>query len=216
MTVPCAHVHLGLVIQHEFALGQGAADSLQAFVMAADAAVLLGVEDVVTVLARQLGLIHGLVGLAQQLIRIDVFRLRIEGDAETGRDLEYEVANLHRLGSGGEQAGEHRRTGFDVGQIEQHGDELVAAQAGEGVAFAQSLLHAGGHGDQQLVAGFMSMVVVDGLEAIQVEKGHRQPLSVAVAPEPWPGAGGRPAARGWADWSARRSGRCVRAAVRAP
>jgi hypothetical protein len=44
-------------------LGQGVTDAFQAFVMAADVAVLLGVEDVVTVLAGQLGLIHGLVGL---------------------------------------------------------------------------------------------------------------------------------------------------------
>jgi hypothetical protein len=48
------------------------ADALQAFVLAAHMAVLVGVEHVVTVLASQLGLVHGLVGLAQQLVGFDV------------------------------------------------------------------------------------------------------------------------------------------------
>ena len=37
-----------------------------------------------------------------------------------------------------------------------------------------------GHGHQQLVAGIMAIGVVDGLEAIQVEIGHRQQLAAAL------------------------------------
>ncbi len=73
--------------------------------MAADAAVLLGVEDVIAVLAGQLGLIHGLIGLAQQLIRVHVFVLRIKGDADAGRNLQDVIADPHRLGRGSRAGG---------------------------------------------------------------------------------------------------------------
>jgi hypothetical protein len=88
MTVAGAHVHLRLVMENEFAGRQGAPDTLQALVVAAHAAILFGVEDVVAVLAGQLGLIHRLVGLPQQLVGIDLLGLRVEGDAEAGRHLE--------------------------------------------------------------------------------------------------------------------------------
>ena len=134
----------------------------------------------VTILARELRLIHGLVGLTQQLLGIDVVRLRVEGDADTGGDLQHLLANRHRRRRRGQQAGEHRHAGLEVGQVEQHGDELVATDAGEGVAFAQDLLHAGGDGDQQLVARGMPVLVVDGLEAVQIEKGDRQQAPIPL------------------------------------
>ena len=88
-------------MQFKFVPGEGDPDALQVCVMAAHIAILLGVKNVVAVFARLLGLIHGLVCLAQQLVGIHFFRLRIEGDAETGRDLEEDAgregaAHLHR------------------------------------------------------------------------------------------------------------------------
>ena len=41
-------------------------------------------------------------------IRLDVFRLRVKGDAETGRHLEHEVAHRNRLCRRCQQAVEHR------------------------------------------------------------------------------------------------------------
>ena len=80
-----SHIDLGLVMQDELLLFQRQADAFHAFVAAPDAAVLCRIEEVQTVLARQLGLVHGLVGLAQQLIGVDVLlRLRVEGDAHAG------------------------------------------------------------------------------------------------------------------------------------
>ena len=58
-----AHIDLRLVVEDELLRRQRAPDVFQAFVMAAQAAILLGVEDVEAVLARELGLIHRLVGL---------------------------------------------------------------------------------------------------------------------------------------------------------
>ena len=74
----------------------------------AHAAVLRRIEDVIAILARHFGLIHGLVGLAQQLIGLDVLGLRIEGHAQAGRDLQHQRAQLHWRGSGLKQPGQHR------------------------------------------------------------------------------------------------------------
>ena len=131
-----AHVDLGLEVHHELAVAESAPNLLQRFVQSAHVAVLIGVEQVIAVLAGELGLVHGLVGLAQQLVGVDLVALRVEGDAETGRDLEHEVADRDRLCRRRQQAVEHRQAGGGVGQIEQHRDELVAAHPGQRIAFA--------------------------------------------------------------------------------
>jgi hypothetical protein len=51
---PGAQIHLGLVIQDEFPLGQGAADVFPAFMMTTNIAILFGVKNVVAILAGQL------------------------------------------------------------------------------------------------------------------------------------------------------------------
>ncbi len=73
------HVHLGLVMQHELSMGKANSDALYALVLPAQATVLFRFEKVVPVLTRQFGLVHGLVGLPQKLIRIHLFRLWVEG-----------------------------------------------------------------------------------------------------------------------------------------
>jgi hypothetical protein len=80
-----AHVHLGLVIEGKLVRRHGLADALQVLMPAADNMVVFGIEDVVAMAACQLGLVHGLVGLAQQRIRIQIELLWIKGHANTGR-----------------------------------------------------------------------------------------------------------------------------------
>ena len=91
-----AHVDLGLVVQHELAALQCHANAPQAFVMVAQAAVMRGIKHTAAVLARHFGLVHGLVGLAQELVGIDVLRLRVEGDAQAGRNLQAQAVHLNR------------------------------------------------------------------------------------------------------------------------
>ena len=64
---------------------------------------------------------------------------------------------------------------------EQHG-ELLAAVAGERVRGPQHRPPGGGGRGQQLVAGLVAVVVVEGLEAVEVE--HRQAQVPAVAARP--------------------------------
>ena len=60
-----------------------------------------------------------------------------------------------------------------------HQDELVAAQARHQIALAGAGLQAQRHFGQYLVTEGMAMLVVDRLEAIEVDQQHRQWLAVA-------------------------------------
>ena len=168
------HIYLGLVVEDEFAGDEGAANVYQGFVVAAHAAILLGVEDVIAVLAGLLRLVHRLVSLTQQLVGVDFVGLRVKGDAEAGGNLEREVANRRRCGRRDEQPAEHRHAGGNIRQVEENRDEFVAAEAGEGIAFTQRHFHARSERDQQLVADLMPVFVVDRLEAVEIEVGDRQ------------------------------------------
>ena len=63
-----------------------------------------------------------------------------------------------------------------------HDDELVPAEAGDGVAGTRSGGEAGGDGTQQRVAGVVPERVVDDLEPVDVDEQHRQRSRRPVAP----------------------------------
>jgi hypothetical protein len=48
------------------------------------ATVLCSIEDVIAILTSQLGLVHGLIGLAQELVGINVLILWIKGHTNAG------------------------------------------------------------------------------------------------------------------------------------
>ena len=56
--------------------------------------------------------------------------------------------------------------------VAQQAGEFVPAQAAHHIAIAQCVAHAGGDDAQHLVAGGMAVLIVDELEAIQVEHHH--------------------------------------------
>ncbi|HRH28702.1 MAG TPA: hypothetical protein PKV17_07975, partial [Aquabacterium sp.] len=57
-------------------------------------------------------------------------------------------------------------------QVFQHQQELVAAQAPQGVLLAHTLAQSLGHHLEQQVARGVSQAVVDGLEVVQVDEDH--------------------------------------------
>jgi hypothetical protein len=89
-------------------------------------------------------------------------------------------STCYRLRRCRQQAGEQGQAGIGIGQVDEDRDELVTAETGERVPFAQDLLHAAGDGRQNLVAGGVSVLIVDRLEAIEVEIDHRQRLPAAL------------------------------------
>lgn len=61
------------------------ANAFEALVMAENGLIVRHFEKLVAVFARQFGLVHSLVGLAQQLVGVERLGLRVEGDTQTGR-----------------------------------------------------------------------------------------------------------------------------------
>ena len=147
---------------------------LLAFVEIADAAVLFGIEKLEAVFPAQFGLVHGLIGLAQQLFLIHFPGLRVKNHAQTGADLKLFVTKLHRGRDAAEQALDDRQAVGGFGQIREDHHKFIAPQPGQGVAFTHDLLHAFGEGEQELVGGHRPKLVIDAFEVVNVEVNHRQ------------------------------------------
>ncbi|MNQ87027.1 hypothetical protein D3C85_1022370 [compost metagenome] len=64
---------------------------------------------------------------------------------------------------------------FALGQALEDDHEFVAADPGDGVGAVQNALEPRGGRDQHAVAGRMTIAVVDGLEAIEIDKHQRHP-----------------------------------------
>ena len=133
------------------------------------AAVELGVEEAEGVLARALDLVHRRVGVAGEVLGGGAVA-REERDADADRGAELALAQPHR---GGERlqhlARDHLRVLGLVDVRQQHG-ELVAAEAGEGVAAAQRGRQPARDRTQQQVALGVAEGVVDQLEAVDVDE----------------------------------------------
>ena len=129
-------------------------------VLTAQTCIPCGVKNMVTVLARDLGLVHRLVRLAQQLIGIDIITLRVVGNPDAAGNLNDHAIHLYRLGDDGQQSIDQILRCTLIAQIGKYGDELVATQAGDGIALAQAILHARGKGHQQLIADVMAMYII--------------------------------------------------------
>lgn len=131
------------------------------------------VEEAEVVAALILGAIHGDVGMLDQGLMRDAV-IGVDGDADAGRDVELVAAEMER--------GLQRRQDLfgDVGGVVARADvwqeqqELIAADARQGVALAQAMAQALAHQLQQFVADQMAQGVVDRFETIQVQEHHGQ------------------------------------------
>src|SRR5581483_3975538 len=73
-----------------------------------------------------------------------------------------------RLADGGDERCGHRARGSVVCAILDDGEELVAADAGDGVGVARTNAEPRSQGAQQLISGIVAELVVDGFEAIEI------------------------------------------------
>ena len=171
----------GLVVQAQFAALPGAAQFFFQLHPALHRLVHgLGIKAVAA-LAGDLGLVHGDVGVLEQLHGAG----RIEGeqrDAHRGAQEHLPPLQHQRpLHFFDQLLGQTARAGADVFGQEQH-DEFVATEAGDlGALPAQSFdRHADAHRQlaQHFVAGLVAQGVVDALEVVQV---HEQQGQFAAA-----------------------------------
>ena len=179
-----AHVHLGLVMQHELLQVQRllhAANGHHAFFSAPP---VLGVEEQVTVAAGLLGAVHGVVGVAQQGVGVAAVH-RIDGGPHAGGHLHLVLTGLDHVGQRHHpQHALDRHAGFIQRARPQQQHEFVATQPRRRIfpmlAAAQRAAQPACQFRQQTVAGGVPVVVVDRLEAVQVQAANHQQVAVPV------------------------------------
>ena len=133
-----------------------------------------------TVASGLLGLVHGRVGIAQNLLGV----LAVVGDhryADTGPDMK--IAPLEREGLPQHMQNllGHAFHGGRVIDTGEHDQEFVAGQARHHIVGTQAAGQAIRHLDQHQVAGAMTEGIVDLLEAIQIQVHDHGLLALALA-----------------------------------
>src|SRR5271165_3673657 len=215
-TTPPAPSTCGLIMQDELAIVNGEPQSGLQNRRGGERALHLGVEEAQHVAPRRFRLIHRDVGLLEQFVeRIDGVDEQRDADARSavmqapsdGVGLiehgQNPLADLLRL-----RAGLHDAL---VQFFEEH-DELVAAEAGGGVAVAHAAGDPSRDLDQQLVARIVASGLVEDLEVVDTDK-QKRPLSPAArAADERLLADGRGRGDGWATGSEHRNRRGARSA----
>ena len=126
-----------------------------------------------------LGLVHRGVGELQQVAR-HLAVVGVEADADGGRDHHFlPIVEFQRFLERGNDLFRHALGLGAVGDVLQHHGELVAAEAGDRIAFAHDLAQAPAGRLEHAVAGGVPHRVVDVLEAVEVEEQHRHPPRAA-------------------------------------
>ena len=178
VNMPAHQVHLRLVGDREFVVGQGAAQIALHVGLVSRGAVHGGVEEHVTPASSLLGAEHGRVGIAQY----PVHALRVVGenaDADAAANMVLVGTHRERPGQRLQQlVGDPPRV-HALGDARQHDDEFVATKPGHHILLAHTSAHAAGGLGQHQVGAVVAERGVDLLEAVQIDKQQRQPAAVA-------------------------------------
>ena len=138
-----------------------------------------GLEHLEAALAATLGEVHRDVGIADH--GVDVVVQVGERDADRGVLEDPQLgADVGRPAHGLDGAAGNRRTTLDRRALEQD-RELVAAEAGDGVARPQQCPEAFGDDAEEAVARRMPEAVVDRLEVVEVDAQHGRVRAVRLA-----------------------------------
>ena len=178
-----AHVDLRLVVQHELAALEGDPHRVDAPVARAVPLVGVDVEEVVAVLAGQLGPVDRLLGLAQQLLGVDPGALRVDRRADAAGDRQPGARDGQRLL---DERAQLLEALLDVGAwrvVAEHHRELVTVDAADASAVVDEAEQPVGHGHERLVAGGATVHIVERGEGVEVEAGQREARAVLLSGE---------------------------------
>jgi hypothetical protein len=165
-----AQVHDELVVHDELTgRGEAAAQLLTDPHPGQGCGVHCGFVDRVAAFALRLGRVHGGVCVAEQQVR--VLAADRETDPDRGGGPAGVSRHLHRVTQCVEHSLGDQEDSLRVRLDDDR--ELVAPQAGHGVAPADHAAQPLGHLDEQRVAHRVTEAVVDGLEAVEVEHKYR-------------------------------------------
>ena len=166
-------VHLRLVDQVELVVVQGAPQlGLHQQPVLLPLGQVLG-EGLPAVATAMLAVVHGGVGVLDQLLRIVAIAGGV-GDADAGAEVELVFAEPEWQRQRVQDRVGQARGQFVVGAVAQH-QEFVTAEARQQALGADGLGDALAGAHQQVVAGAVAEHVVDGLETVQVDVQHRHP-----------------------------------------
>ncbi len=161
-------VELGLIMQAELALLQRHAQVLQQLQLLARVAVHRHIEEAVTVLSGALGMVHGSVGITQQLMLV-LAVARIQDDAQAGRQLQVVLGHAERPGHQVDLLDRHVHGIVRLLQFHQQ-HEFVAANPCQRVLAVQVAAQAGRYRFEQKVTDMMAKGIVDWFEAVQINE----------------------------------------------
>jgi hypothetical protein len=172
---PGGRLHDRLVVQDEFLAVQGAPQVAGQRKAVQDAGVEVVVVDLVAA-ALLLGRVHGRVGVAEQAV--ELLTLVPQGDPGAGLGQDLTAVHHDWVADPCKDPAGH---GLGLGLVGGREDdrELVATDPGRGVGRSKAGPQPVGHLDQNVVAGGVAQVVVDLLEAVQVEHGDGEVLASA-------------------------------------
>ena len=131
--------------------------------------------------AAPLGAVHRGIGMAHQRHRVGAV-VRVDGDADAGTERDRVGADGRRRGERIEDLARDRRRVGSARDLRQQHDELVAAVPADRVGFAHHRRQPLGRQAQHLVADGVAEVVVDLLEAVEIEEQQADPGRAALRP----------------------------------
>ena len=171
--------HDGLVAQEELLPGDGPPEVRLHGQQVAGAGEHGPGEDLEAVAPGLLGLVHGQVGVAQQVFR-GVGLVRVQGDAQAGGELDVVAVHGQRHGQGLADALDGLDGLARGDELLQQDHEFVAAEARNRVQPAHAFAQHFGHGHEHLVAKGVAKAVVQDLEAVQVQKDQGEVVGLAA------------------------------------
>ena len=121
-------VDLGLVKQQKLVPTERLLHVLKNFQMALHLAVDLGIEQLVAVLASLFRQVHGLVGMAQQGVRINLV-VRVQADPDAGCDAQEMAIRRHRAAHGEQHTVKNLRAFRQRTHVGKQQDELVPGKS---------------------------------------------------------------------------------------
>jgi hypothetical protein len=126
-------------------------------------------EETEAVAPRQLGLVHGDIGVAQQgLLGASIIGIDRQPDAGGGDEIA--AADGEGMGETLDDAARRVPRRLNIVEITHDHQELVAAESGDNPSRPDCLAQALGGKDQQFIPVLMAERIVDGLEFIEIDE----------------------------------------------
>ena len=139
----------------------------------------VGIEELIGVAPELLRPVHRDIGMLEQLFGC-VAIVGVDRDADRRGDVDVMLLDLEGLRYGILQLRRDAIQGFRIFEILDDDHELVPAQPGEQIGFAQHVRKRRRDALQELVADAVSQRVVDVLEPVEVDEQNADPLAAAL------------------------------------